>query len=104
MRSPVSARREKLAEDIQLFYIADSKHNDWQVARYTVGPKAGLAELIRPQPVGRRAGMGIRIEDERGKLLKILGLLRLEMQMAKLQLGIRPGKVDGARNGVHVGV
>ena len=64
LQPPVLLRFERLAHDAELL-IDDAHEQDWQVAGEAVRPEAVLAELVRPEHIGRGAQRSLGAEDAR---------------------------------------
>ena len=104
VKAPICVGLEKLADQADIARSVDADHSDGQVARDAMGPKARLAVPVLSKPFAWGAKLGVRVEHAPGQKLETAGVVRLDAQVAQLDLRVGPGKGPGAVEHVRVAV
>src|SRR5437868_14450331 len=73
--------------------------DDWRVAGYPVPPKSWLPLLVGRQHAGVGAEVRAGIKNKRRQPLEEVNVLGRNLQVAQLDLTMRPGQLEGADNG-----
>ncbi len=95
---------QELAHDLPVLCEIDSDENDRQIPGDAVPPERRLAERVSLQNLAGGPQRRIGIEDPSGHALEEMGLVRVDVEVTQLHLGLGPGKRRGPleRRGVSV--